>query len=164
MEQVKVDQGYRFLKNRLFFDKHVIKMISLEELMKIAVIEAEITTSRSGGPGGQHANKVETRIQLRWDIQGSILLTDIHKAILIDKLKEQMTAEGQLLINAKEHRSQFKNKTLALSKLKALLKRVYIKRKIRKPTRPTAESLAKNKQAKSNRSLVKSLRKKPELP
>ena len=69
--------------------------------------ELEVSFSPSGGPGGQHANKTATRVELRFDVAASMAFTDAQRTRLVDKVGEQVR------IVVDEHRSQLRNRTLA---------------------------------------------------
>lgn len=99
--------------------------------------ELSFKTSRSGGPGGQHVNKVETRIQVIFNVFQSKILTEQEKAILQTKYPSKLTNEGVLIVEADSNRSQLKNKELALAKLDRLLARAFETKKPRKPTQPS---------------------------
>ncbi len=68
--------------------------------------EFTFVTSRSSGPGGQHVNKVNTRVELRFNVIASQLLTEKEKAILQKKLQSQLTNDGDLIISSQTERSQ----------------------------------------------------------
>jgi ribosome-associated protein len=91
-------------------------------------------TSRSSGPGGQHINKTETRVELRFHIDNSELLSDEEKLTIKYKLKNRINAEGYLQIVVQEYRSQFKNKQLAEQRFFELLILAMRKTKKRRPT------------------------------
>lgn len=79
--------------------------------------ELEITTSRSGGAGGQHVNKTNSRITVRWNVRTTTALTDEQKERVINKLQSRVTTEGDLIIHHSSSRSQQQNKRLALEQL-----------------------------------------------
>lgn len=110
--------------------------------------EVTFQTSRSSGPGGQNVNKVESRVELRFTIAASQQLTDAQKERLLDKLRNRLTAEGELLITAQEDRSQLRNKDIALRKLHELLLKSLHQDKPRKPTKPSKSAVRKRLETK----------------
>ncbi len=118
-------------------------------------------SSRSSGPGGQHVNKVNTKIELRFDIPHSALLSDEEKDILLDKLKTKITNEGVLIIVSQSSRSQIKNKHKATKQLYNLIEKALAPVKVRKPTKPSQAAKAKRLEEKHKLSEKKSLRKPP---
>lgn len=98
--------------------------------------EIQFQTTRSSGPGGQNVNKVESKVELRFHVATSQVLTDEQKQTLLTKLARQLTTEGYLLVVAQEDRSQLRNKETALDKFYALLQRALHRPKARRPTKP----------------------------
>lgn len=121
--------------------------------------ECTFKTSRSGGKGGQNVNKVETKVELLFDISSSKLFSDEQKAVLLNKLSTRIIAEGVLQLTATTARSQLKNKELAIDKAIQLIQKALIPKKPRKETRPTLESIEKRLSDKQLKSMRKQLRK-----
>lgn len=132
--------------------------------MKIS-FESEIlfSASRSSGPGGQNVNKVSTKVELRFNIPNSNLLSDTEKEILLEKLKNKINNEGDLILVSQEGRSQLKNKEKVLEKFYELIEKTLTPPKKRKPTKPTQASKKKRLEGKKLVSEKKSQRKKPDM-
>lgn len=123
--------------------------------------EFRFTASRSGGAGGQNVNKVNTKVELRFSVTQSQLLTDIEKELLLKKLKNKITAEGELIIVSQTERSQLRNKLQCVEKFYSILKENLTQPKKRKPTKPTRASNEKRIEKKRYKTIKKELRKKP---
>jgi len=98
--------------------------------------EITFSFSRSSGKGGQNVNKVATRVELRFNIPSSALLTDEQKERLMDKLDNRINKNGDLLLFVEETRSQIKNRDIAIARFYELLEENLTIRKKRKPTKP----------------------------
>lgn len=104
--------------------------INREELEK----ELLFRTSRSSGSGGQHVNKVESRIEVVLNIPNSIVLSDIQKQIITARLKTRIDSSGNIAVSSSSSRSQNQNKKIATKRLFDLLELALKKKKIRKKT------------------------------
>ncbi|MEP0987411.1 alternative ribosome rescue aminoacyl-tRNA hydrolase ArfB [Ekhidna sp.] len=134
-----------------------MRRVSISQIRK----EVVISTARSGGPGGQHVNKVETKVVLRFNVEKSNILSELEKTIIKTAHGSKMTKEGELIITADGKRSQLKNKEIAFKKLDRLLAKAFIKKKKRKPTQPTKAAKRKRLDEKKKHSEKKKLRQKP---
>lgn len=120
--------------------------------------EFEFATSRSSGPGGQNVNKVNSKVELRFDIPKSELLTAEQKEILQQKLASKITADGVLCITSQRDRSQLANKEDVVSKFYELLRKALKPVKPRKKTKPSKSSVEKRLSSKRIKSEIKQSR------
>lgn len=125
--------------------------------------ELEFTAVRSGGPGGQHANKVSSKVVVLFDIEISQALSENEKVRLLDKLSSKLNKKNQFILTCDESRSQHKNKQIATNRLLVLLQSALKIEKKRIPTKVGRMAKAKRLQAKKQRGLKKTLRQKPKL-
>jgi ribosome-associated protein len=105
--------------------------------------ELDFTASRSGGPGGQNVNKVNSKITLKFDVVHSEILSDDQKTIILARLHQHLTKDGVLMLSSQEKRSQLENKQEVMRKFGMLLTKAFTKRKPRKATKPSKASVEK---------------------
>jgi len=117
-------------------------------------------TSRSSGKGGQHVNKTESKVELRFDISASEFLSGEEKSLLFEKTVNKINSEGILQIVTQKERSQARNKEICIDKFYELLKKTFKKKKKRKKTKPSLSSILKRLESKKKHSEKKDRRKK----
>lgn len=126
------------------------------------IFENELTfiASRSSGPGGQHVNKVSTKVTLEFDVLNSPNLTDEQKTLIQDRLASKLTKEGKLQVSSQVSRSQLKNKEDAVRKLVEMLRDALVVKKKRRRRKRSLAAHFERLQAKKHRSEIKKNRKK----
>lgn len=128
----------------------------------IPLSELDIRFSPSGGPGGQHANRSSTRVELSWNPGESAVLGPVQKARVLERLGNRLDGAGNLRLVSDERRSQLMNRETAFERLAALVGDALIPPKPRKPTKPSRSAKEKRIQSKRRRSEVKRDRRKPD--
>ncbi|MEI8004911.1 MAG: alternative ribosome rescue aminoacyl-tRNA hydrolase ArfB [Bacteroidota bacterium] len=123
--------------------------------------ELVFSASRSSGPGGQNVNKVSTKMELRFHVIGSALLSAEEKEMIMEKLGSRINKDGELLLVAQSGRTQLTNKEIVIEKFYSLLTRALTLRKKRKPTRPSKAAREKRLEDKRILSQKKEQRSKP---
>ena len=125
--------------------------------------ELKFKAVRSSGAGGQHVNKVSSKVELLFDLQNSTEFTEEEKELLLQKLKSKLTKENVLLLSCDESRSQHKNKELVIKRFLTLIISSLKIPKKRKATKPSKSSIQKRLDKKKKHAYKKAFRRKPEL-
>ncbi len=131
--------------------------------LSIDEAELDITFIQSGGPGGQNVNKLASAAQLRFDARNSLSLPNEVKARLQTLAGTRLTRDGVIVITARTHRTQERNRADAVSRLVALIRAASVRPIRRRPTRPGAAAKAKRLESKGHRAATKRDRAKPDL-
>jgi len=135
-----------------------MRSVSLSRERRVPIREIEFHTSRSGGPGGQNVNKLETKVEARWNVDETSWLTPEERNRLKEALGSRITPRGVLRVTSQRHRSQSRNKEAAMERLQSLVARALEPRKVRRPTAPTRKSEEERIAAKKRRGRTKRLR------
>ncbi len=128
----------------------------------IAGAELKVTASRSGGPGGQHVNKVSSRVTLEWDLANTTALDERQRAAVEQHLKNRLTKDGVVQIHVDDERSQKRNREIARARLKTLIETALKPKKKRIPTKMSAAQKQRRLAEKAKRAQKKRLRQDPE--
>jgi len=132
------------------------KSIRVTRSVLLPLDEIELRTSRSSGPGGQHANTAETRVEALFDVDASSALTDAQKRRVAAKAGPVLRAVAQ------DERSQLRNRELAVERLVGRLREALRVERRRVPTTPTAAARARRREQKERQAEKKRLRRAPE--
>lgn len=130
-----------------------------EQLIK----ELDFKAVRSSGAGGQHVNKVSSKVELTFNVSNSTVLNEEQKELLLKNLANRLTKDGILLLSNSESRSQHKNKEKVIKQFFEVLEKGLFVPKKRKPTKMSKAQKQKRLDNKQKHSAKKQLRKKPDL-
>jgi ribosome-associated protein len=133
--------------------------MNTEKLIK----ELKFKAVRSSGAGGQHVNKVSSKVVLIFDVENSKVFFEEEKELLLRNLKTKLTKEHLLILNCDENRSQHKNKELIIKRFLEIITNALKVSKKRKPTKPSKSSIKKRLEKKKKQAYKKAFRKRPDV-
>jgi ribosome-associated protein len=134
--------------------------IPITDILSIPLSELEFRTSRSSGPGGQHKDRSETRVELRFDVARSPSLDEDQRGRVMARLTTRVDSAGVLHLTSQRFRSQRRNREEVLRRFQILLARALTRPKKRHPTKPPLQAEERRLAEKRRRSEVKRLRRK----
>lgn len=134
------------------------RVLEITSSVAVPLSELRFRTSRSSGPGGQNVNKLETKVELLFDVDRSLSLSDEQKHSVRRLLEGRIDADGVLHVSSQRSRSQWENKELAMEKFAALLRSALKPRKKRHATGATRASKERRLQSKKKHGQKKKTR------
>jgi ribosome-associated protein len=138
--------------------------VTTDELRdRIPESEYSFLTSRSSGPGGQNVNKVNTKVEIRFNVQLSNSLSVKEKELICRNLKNRINSSGELVVKSQSERTQLRNRNKAVEKMLLLLSEALTEKPERKPTLPTLKSQAERIDEKKKRGRIKRMRKEDDM-
>ncbi len=123
--------------------------------------DLDVRVARSSGPGGQGVNTTDSKVELRFDLEGTACMTESQKDLVRQRLGNRVTADGILRIQSNEHRSQHRNREAARQRMKMLLADAVTPPRPRRKSKPSYGAKRRRMDAKRQRGEVKRLRQKP---
>ena len=129
---------------------------------ELIIKELDLKAVRSSGPGGQHVNKVSTKIELSFDLPASQALSEEEKAMLLESLETRLTKDGRLILQCDESRNQHRNKEIVIKRFKQIIEEGLKKPKKRKKTKVPEKAIKKRLEEKKRQSTKKETRRKPD--
>ncbi|TCO43440.1 ribosome-associated protein [Kribbella antiqua] len=145
-------------------DSEVTENGDVEVRKGVTIPETELgwRFSRSSGPGGQSVNTTDSRVELTFDVAGTTALSDVLKSRALERLSHRLV-DGVLTVAASEHKSQWRNREAARTRLAALLRdAIAAPPRQRRPTKPSKNSVRRRLDDKKRRGETKRLRGRPE--
>ena len=141
-----------------------MERLEITTTLSIPMAELRVSFTRSSGAGGQHVNKVSTRVEMRFDVARSGTLSEGQRAMLLKRLVSRLTATGVLVVNSDRHRTQGRNREDCQERLAAILAQALKPPPPkRRKTRPGRAAQRRRLDAKKRQGEKKSSRRRPEL-
>jgi ribosome-associated protein len=134
------------------------ELLQIDDQVSIPLGELRFRYARSGGPGGQHVQRTETKVELLFDVANSPSLDEAQRLRLIDRLGSRVDSEGVLHLTSQAGRSQLENRKDVVERFQHLLAAALRPRKKRRATRPSAQARQRRLDAKRRRGHIKRLR------
>ncbi len=141
--------------------KRAMSILFVNDRIQVPLAEFEFTFARSGGPGGQNVNKVNSKAVLRWQVTQTQSLPYDVRARFLNKYASRLTIEGELILMSQKYRDQPSNIEDCLQKLREMLEAVATAPTPRRATRPTLASKTRRIESKSQNSVKKQQRRAP---
>jgi ribosome-associated protein len=136
--------------------------LTITSRVRIPLSELQFRFSRSTGPGGQHVNRSETRVELLFDVANSPSLTGAQRERILERLDHIIDREGVLHLTSSESRSQHQNREAVIARFRNLLQLALRRRSVRRPTRPSQAAVERRLEEKRRRSAKKKSRQQSE--
>ncbi|HAK45662.1 MAG TPA: aminoacyl-tRNA hydrolase [Spirochaeta sp.] len=127
-------------------------MAELEDILNDITVNGLFSFSRSGGPGGQNVNKVNTNVHLSMSVDDFTSLTVEERGLVRLRLQNRINSEGMLFVQAQQERSQLRNRRLAVIRMAELVETTLVKKAARKKTKPSRASKQRRLNEKKRRS------------
>ncbi len=129
---------------------------------RVRVPDEELTWrfSRSSGPGGQHVNTTDTRVEVSWDVAGTRALTEAQRTLALERLRPRLV-QGTLTVASSRYRSQHRNREAARVRLEELVAAAVVPPRPRRATRPSRAAQRRRSETKRRRSDLKASRRRP---
>ncbi len=138
-------------------------MLVVNAKLKIPLREFRFQFARSGGPGGQNVNKLNTKAELRWHVTTSSSLPETIRQRLLAQQRRRVTSQGEMIVTSQRFRDAGRNVADCLEKLRAMIEAAAMEPKPRRPTKPTRASQRRRLQEKQRRSEKKQRRRQPPI-